>query len=152
GAVQAVLAAAGVPRAVVHHHLGDPRALPAGVDGDEAVHLAVQLHVPEHVAAVGLERAAVVVEAHPADHPDQPVRDPGGELAPELLVLAVPAPSAHHVVPFAEPCEQPGDVGRIILEISVHRTMTAPRAASMPADMAAVWPKFRRKRMTRSAG
>src|SRR5439155_1301907 len=52
GAGQPILGAPGAARPVVDHHLADARSLPGRVDGDEAVHLAVQLHVAEHVAPV----------------------------------------------------------------------------------------------------
>jgi hypothetical protein len=74
-AVEAVLAHARDARVVGDHHLGDAGAGPARVDGDEAVHLAVEPVGLEHPAAVGLEGAAVVVDAHARDAADEPVGD-----------------------------------------------------------------------------
>ena len=52
-----------------------------GVDRDEAVHLAVELHALDDVPAVGLERAAVVVQVHAGDDGDEPVGDAAREVA-----------------------------------------------------------------------
>ena len=108
-------------RVVAHDHLGDARARPLGVDRDEPVHLAVEAHRLEDLAAVGLERAAVVVQAQPADAADQPVGDARRQLAGERRVLAVLAPAGDDVVALLELVEQARDVGRIVLEVGVHR-------------------------------
>ena len=47
-----------------HRHLGHPGADLGGERRDEAVHLAVEVHVLQHLAAVGLQGAAVVVQVH----------------------------------------------------------------------------------------
>ena len=93
-ALQPVLGLAVDARVVLDRHLGHAAALPAGVDGDEAVHLAVELHAEHDVAAVGLEGAAVVVQGHAGDARDQPVGDLRRDLACGGLVLPVLAPAA----------------------------------------------------------
>ena len=103
------------------HHLGDARALPRRVDGNEAVHLAVQLDVAQHVAPVGLQRAAVIVQAHAADGRDQPVGDPARQLAAELAVLPIAPPPGDDVAARVELAQKLSDVRRIILQIAVHR-------------------------------
>ena len=81
GAAEAVLGPAGGPGPVVDHQLGDPGALPGGEDRDEPVHLAVEPDPLEHLAAVGLHRAAEVVERDAREPGDQAVGDPRGDLA-----------------------------------------------------------------------
>src|SRR5207253_5640263 len=61
GARQPVLRLAHRARVVSDGNLRDARADPGGVDGYEAVHLSVELHLFEELVAVSLERAAVVV-------------------------------------------------------------------------------------------
>ena len=56
------------------------RPLPGGEDGDEPVHLAVEADAFQHPSAIGLERAAEVVQRHAGDPGHQPVGDPRGDL------------------------------------------------------------------------
>src|SRR5438874_4799411 len=127
-AAQAVLALARVARPVVDDHLRDASPLPARIDGDEAVHLAVELHVAQHFAPVGLERAAVIVQPDAADEADDPIGDPRRQLAAEFLVHPVLAPAAHHVAAGFQMREQLLDVGRVVLQVAVHwHDHVAPR-------------------------
>ena len=120
-ALEAVLAAAGDARAVAHWHLRDADAHPRGERGDEAVHLAVEADAAQHLAAVGLQGAAVVVQAHVGDLADQPVGGPARDAARQPRVLAVLAPAADHVVAFVNLREQQGDFAGIVLQVAVHR-------------------------------
>ncbi len=61
------------------------------------------------------------MQPHAADARDQPVGEAAGQLASELLVLPVLAPSGDHVGSGVELREQLADVGGIVLEIAVHR-------------------------------
>ncbi len=92
------------------------------------MHLAVQLHVLNDVAPVGLERAAKVVEADSGDGADEAVGDARRELSPEFTVLAVAAPATHHVHRIRglshhstlKPLQQAADVRWVVLEVPVH--------------------------------
>ena len=90
---QAVLGLAGGAGPVVDDLLGDPRPLPGGEDRDEPVHLAVEPDAFEHPAAIGLQRAAEVVQRDARDPGHQAVGDPRGDLAAEERVVAVLAAS-----------------------------------------------------------
>ena len=57
-------------------YLGDPRACPAGVDRDEAMHLAVEFDAGQCVAAIGLQAAAKIVKVNAAQFRHKPVRKP----------------------------------------------------------------------------
>jgi hypothetical protein len=61
------------------------------------VHLAVELDLLEELAAVGFQRAAVVVELDAADEGDEPVGDHRRNLARDHLVLPLLAPARDHV-------------------------------------------------------
>ena len=107
------------------------------------MHLAVQARLAHDRRAVRLQGAAVVVEADAGHAADEPVRDPRRQLAGEAVLPVLP-PAADDVVALVELLEQPPDVGRVVLEVAVHRDDDSPRAWSKPAAIAAVWPKFRR--------
>ena len=78
-------------------HLGEGAADPAGEGGDEPVHLAVQAQVLDHLAAVRLQRAAVVVQVDAGDLADQRVGEHRRQAPVDKRVLPVLAPAADHV-------------------------------------------------------
>ena len=118
-APQAVLRHAPAPRPVADRQLADGGAHPAAQGGQEAVHLPVQGHVLEDLAAVDLEGAPVVVEADPGDPRDQGVGDLRGEPPRPERILPVVAPAAHDVVALLELVDQPRDVRRVVLAVPV---------------------------------
>ena len=120
-AADAVLALAGRARSMIDDDLRDLAARPRRVDGDEAMHLAIEVHVLDDALAIRLERAAVVVDVDAADARDEPVRNDRGESAREQLVLAVFAPAADDVEALVHLGEQARDVGRIVLQIGIER-------------------------------
>src|SRR5712692_11430574 len=83
---------------MVHHHLGDSRALPASIDGDEAMHLPVEPYTLQHLATISFDRAAKIVQPHSRDGADQPVGDLRRKLAAELGFLSILPPATHHIV------------------------------------------------------
>ena len=85
------------------------------------MHLAVKLHVFQNLAAVGFERASVIVQLDAADLRDQSVGQPRRQRARQERVFAVFAPAGNYVVTFIEFRQQPFDVRRIVLQIGVHR-------------------------------
>ena len=126
-----ILGAAELARAVVHDDLGDLEASLVGQDGDEAVELAVERDLVEDLAAIGLEAAVVVVELAAGQAADEPVEDPAGaDLVPG--VVPGPLPAADDVVPFVELGQEPGDLGRVVLEVAVEgeddRALRRPEA------------------------
>ncbi len=100
--------------------LRDARAGLVGERGEEAVHLAVQPRLADDLRAVRLQRAAVVVQPHARDAPDQPVRDARRQ-SPRETVLPLLAPAGDDVVALVDLLEQGGDVGRVVLQVAVHR-------------------------------
>ena len=112
----AVLAAAGGPRMVAHGDLGDPSTRQVRERRQETVHLAVQPRLHD-VRTVGLG-AAVVVEAHTRDAADEPVGDPRRHAANPVLGDA--ASRSRRRSPRRS-SRAAGDVGRIVLEVAVHR-------------------------------
>ena len=71
--LKAVLGHAVHPRMMLDRDFRDARPVPEGVDGDEAVHLAVERDALQHLPPVGLQRAAVIVELHPGRRGDETV-------------------------------------------------------------------------------
>ena len=59
-----IFGAAEAARVMGNLDLGDARALPGGIDRDEAVHLAVEPHVLDHLAPVGFQGTAIIVQWH----------------------------------------------------------------------------------------
>ena len=137
---------------MAHRDLGQPGALLGGVDRDEPVHLTVQADALQHLAAIGLQGAAIVVQAHAADPRDQPVGRQGGQPPRQRVVLAVLPPARDHVETLIQGLQQDGHVGGVVLQVGVQRHHDLARAASKPACMAAVCPKLRASRSTRSQG
>ena len=107
--------------AVVDRNLGHARPGPTCKRGQEAVHFAVEADVLSDLAAVGLERAAVVVQVDARAPRDKPVGDHRGQFARDGLVLTVLAPAARHIVALVQLGQQQPDVGRIVLQVRVHR-------------------------------
>ena len=58
---------------MVHLHFADPGPFDEGQGRQEAMQLPVEVHVCHHLAAVGLEGAAVVVQLHPGNAGDQAI-------------------------------------------------------------------------------
>jgi hypothetical protein len=84
---------------------------------------------------------------------DQPVGDARRDLAHHQRVLAVAAPALQQVqIALDQLIDHARDVRRVVLQIAVQGRDQRPRAASKPACIAAVWPKLRRKRITRTCG
>ena len=81
---------------------GHARAGPAGVNRNEAMHLAIQLDVFQHFTAVGLERTAVIMQFHATDFRDQSVRQFRGQCAGDESVPTIFAPARDNVVSLIE--------------------------------------------------
>src|SRR5438034_10544309 len=80
-----------------------------------------EAEVLHDLAPVGPERAAEVVQADAAHATDEEVRDVGGQEPREPGISPVTTPARHDVVSVAEPLDEPGDVGGIVLEVGVER-------------------------------
>ena len=100
-------------------HLREPHAHPRRHRRDEAVHLAVEAHAPHDLGPHGLQRAAVVVEAHAGGPRDQPVGEPGGDPLRERVLAALPPAADHVEVALLQPGHEPRDVGRVVLQVAV---------------------------------
>ena len=82
------------------------------------MHLAVEPDVVQHAAAVGLQRAAVVVQVDAGHDGDQAVGDAADQHSARL-VLAVLPPARNDVVALGDLVQQFGDVGGIVLQVGV---------------------------------
>ena len=107
--------------------LADAKAAGMSQHRHEPVQLAVDVHLANHLGAVELEPAVVVVEPAAGQAADHPVEDPAGEhLVPRIVTGLLPA--ADHVGPLVEPAQEAGDLGRVVLEVGVEREdPVAPR-------------------------
>ena len=85
------------------------------------MHFAVDAHAVQHIAAVGLEGAAVIVQPHAGHKGDKPVGNVAGQIAGQFGVLAILAPAGNNVVAFVQLGHEAADIGGIILQIAVHR-------------------------------
>ena len=110
-----------VPRVVAHLDLRHLGPVHLRQHRDEAVHLAVQRQRLGQVAPHRPERAAHVLDAHAGHLPDQPVAQPARRLANQRVVLAVLAQAEHGVVTLRQLLQQHRDVGRVVLQVAVHR-------------------------------
>ena len=82
--------------------------------------LAVQTDLVEHLAAVRLEAAVVIVQPHAGDSSDQAVEDSTRErLVPRVMTNRLPP--ADDVVPLGDRRQKARDLLRMILEIGVER-------------------------------
>ena len=85
---------------------------------DETMQLAVDADLAQHLAAVELEAAVVVVQAAAGERAHQPVEYPAGiNLVPGVVAGLLPA--ADDVIALFEPVEKPRDLGRIVLKVAV---------------------------------
>ena len=121
GPGETVLRTAIPPRMIPHLYLCDLSPHPGGVGRDEAMHLSIEADVLHHLPPVGLEGATVIVKPYPGEEGDEAVRHHGGESAGEEGLLSVSAPAAHHIVALLQLLQQPGYIGRVVLEVRIHR-------------------------------
>ncbi len=80
---------------------GNPRTLPRRIDRDEPVHLAIEPDLLDDAAAIGLQRAAVIVQLHPHHRRDEPVRRHRSQ-TPRELILARLAPARDDIIALVE--------------------------------------------------
>ena len=109
--------------------LADPEAPGMRQHRDEPVQLAIDADLTQHLAAVELEPAVMIVQAAAGQTADHPVEDAAGiDLVPGVVPGLLPA--ADHVIALVELCEEQGDLGRVVLKVAVEREdQVAPRAA-----------------------
>ena len=100
-------------------HLGDPGPLDEGQGRQKAVQFAVEIEIVDHLAAVGLQGAAVVVQLHAGDPGDQAIGQQGGQQPAQGRILAAVAPAAHQVKTLVQLLQQQRDVGRIVLQVAI---------------------------------
>ncbi len=89
--------------------------------GHESMHVRVEVQRPHDPPAIGLQRAAGVVDPRARDARDEHVCETARQEPRDLAVLAVASPSAHDVVALVDAFEQAADVGGIVLQVAVHR-------------------------------
>ncbi len=115
-----VMALAAQPVHVLDRHLADRRAVPARQRRDEPVHLAVERNVVDHLAPIGLERRAEVVNIHAGQLGHQPVGNARRNPAHDEVVDALLAPAGDNVVALLELLQEIGNLRRIVLQITIH--------------------------------
>src|SRR5438067_5842203 len=107
-------------RTMVHRNLGDGEAEMMSEYGYEAMPLAVELDILEHLGAVGLQAAVHIVQEN-AGRPARRCVIDVGDHPPNERVLAVTLPAGDEVVALVELRDEGGDFRRIVLEVGVHR-------------------------------
>ena len=93
--------------------------------------LAIQPYAVDDGTAVGLERAAIVMQVHAGGARDDAVGDARGQLARKLCVLPVLAPATDHVhtgVGF-QTRQQQRNIVRLVLQVGIQRHHIAPAHA-----------------------
>src|ERR1700680_4123062 len=83
---------------VTNWDFNDRRSIPRCQRWNEAVQLAVQRHLLEHLATIGLEGSSEVMNAHAAQLGHQPVGAARRNAAQPEVVDAALAPSADDIV------------------------------------------------------
>ena len=104
--------------AVVYRHLDDPGPFKPHQGRQKAVQSPIHLYLLQHVSSHHLQGAAGVIDMFIG----KPVTDEVADTAADFLrkgILPVAPPAVNHVV-LAEVLEQRGDIGRVVLQISVH--------------------------------
>ena len=82
---------------------------------------AVQANALNHLAPVGLQRAAVIVQVHAGDARDDAIGDLRWQSARKIRVLPFHPPAADHIVALVDLVQQQGNVGRVVLQVGVQR-------------------------------
>src|SRR5207253_3316520 len=117
---EVVLRSPMLTRSMVDLYLRDAATELTGNRRKVPVHAGTQLERLDHLRAVHLQRAAVVVEAHAGDDAEQPVGDRGWHVAREEAVLPPAPPAGHDVLPPRER-QHRGNIVRVVLQIAVER-------------------------------
>ena len=88
--------------------------------GNKAMQLAVERHFLHHLAPIGLEGGAEVVQLHAAQLGHQPVGDLGRNPPHDKVINALLAPAADDVVSLAQLLQEHGNVVGIVLQVAIH--------------------------------
>jgi len=114
----AVLRAAELARPVLDDQLAHTKPTGLGQNRHKAVQLAVQPHLVEHLAAIALHAAVVIVEDDPGRDPHHPVERPRRQhLGPGIVADLLPA--ADHVHALVHSGQEAGDFVGVVLEVGV---------------------------------
>src|SRR5215469_12509821 len=105
---------------VANGHLADGSAMPGRQRGNKAVQLAVEWNLLENVAPVGFEGGAEVVDVHPAQPGHQPIGAARWDSAQPEVINPLLAPAADDVISFGNFLQKDGNIGRIVLQVSIH--------------------------------
>src|ERR1700734_3412092 len=106
--------------------------------------LAIERHLLQNLAAVGLEGGAEVMNIDAAQSGHEPVRNPRRNAAHPEIVDASFAPAADNIVTGGNLLQENWNVGRIVLQIAIHgdnvfaaRMIETGRQPSRLAEIAA---------------
>ncbi len=111
--------------------LGYPVALPMRLQGKEAVKSTRQQKVFENSPVKDLHTAVDIMQAHPSKTPRQVIENPGSIDLEEIIFSFTPPPH-HEVVALLKLLDQPGELRRVILEVTVQcrdKTASGPPEA-----------------------
>ena len=84
------------------------------------MHLAVEPDILDHLAAIGFEGAAIIVQWHAQQDGNQPIGDDRREPAGQSAVLPRAAPAGDDVIALGELGDKPWNVGWIVLPVGIH--------------------------------
>ena len=105
---------------MVDDDFADAVSAAGGQHGHEAVQLAVEPHFAQHLAAVALHAAVVVVQFHARQAADHGVEDPRRQdLVPGIVADLLPAADDVEIVFHGG--QEPRDLVRIVLQVGVER-------------------------------
>src|SRR4051812_27270150 len=113
-------------RIVSHDNFGNTGAVPSGIDRNEPMHLTVKSDRLEHTAAIGLERATVIVKRHAGNTRNEIIRHPAYKVSPESGILPIASPSGNNVESLIELGQKKRNVLRVILQIGIDRDDDVP--------------------------
>src|SRR6266704_217328 len=86
---------------------------------NKPVHLTIELKAFGYIAAKRFERAAVVVQLHLGSEGNDTVGDLRRQATLEKGILPVDPPAVDQIVAFVEFRHEPGDISRIVLQITI---------------------------------
>src|SRR5258708_22881684 len=105
---------------VLDRNLADGSAILRSQCGNEAMQFAIQWHLLDNLAPIGLIGRAEIVNGDAAEFVHGPVCDARGQAAHHEIVDALLAPSADQIVTLLQLFEECRNIVGIVLQIAIH--------------------------------
>src|ERR1700735_2620277 len=105
---------------VADRNLADRRAKMTGECRNEAMHLAVERNILNHLAAIGFECGSEVVDGNTGETRHDPVGSGRGNAAQDEVIDANFAPAGDDVVTLIKLFNKGGNVIGIVLKVAIH--------------------------------